>query len=1136
MNVRRTPVEASLNLWLIGGLLLFSGWSVYTRYFDLNAFDLVTQMPFRDLSMSQYNDTLAGTRAFPYQWRVLAFWMVSAINSATGIDPHIIDAAIKTLSLAASAAILYLFATTIVSNVGAVLAAVLYLLVTAAAFASEGYAIYFTNDYLAVLSWFAGALAIQRRMWWVAAVAAFAGGWAKETPLLILFLVTFEAMRKRAPWRAVIICAIAFAIPNIVLRTMYPAPISEWAWWDTFRLNVPFATLEGPAIVKSLRENLKVILFLNVMWFLAWRAWRRRPDPFMSSLVLTLGCYAILAWMVVYIRELRHMLPFTFFVIPLAVAELETRMQHRSIVIAAFMLASSTLFAQTQTPATSGYLLPPREIVDILDAAPPPTVEVSPARDVVVLLDRASMPTIADLAQPMHPLAGLRINPRTNGPHRSQLARALTIKVIADGTERAVTLPPNPKLSWIGFSPDGKRFAFTQQRDNGIELWIGDPATGLAKAMTTAQLNAINGAPCEWVADGGSLLCEFISPNRGAPPTAGVPTGPNIQEHRGGRAPVRTYQDLLSSAHDEALFDYYATSQLAFVDAASGQRTAVGQPAIFVTTSPSPDGQFILVHRAVRPYSWLVPLRNFPASIEVWNRSGASVKQIAELPVADNVPNGGVLPGPRNFQWQPLATATVVWAEALDNGDPKATVAHRDKVMTMSAPFTAGPTELARTEYRYSGVSWTDHGAALLTEFDRPRRWTRTWVIDKPGATPRKLWDRSQEDSYSNPGTPQRRDRPSGLSTIRQDGSAIYVAGLGAAPEGARPFVDRLDLTTLKTERLFQTSGRSYETVLDVISDDGSVILTRHESRTDPPNVYVRDLKAGTRRALTAYADPAPQLKGIQKQLITYKRDDGVELSATIITPPGWTPSQGPLPTLLWAYPREFTDPANAGQVTGSADKYTSISGASHLLFLTQGYAIIDDPTMPIVGPGETANDTYVKQLVASAQAAVDRAVELGVTDRNRVVVGGHSYGGFMTANLLAHSDIFRAGLARSGAYNRTLTPFGFQNEQRTFWEVPQIYSAMSPFNFAHKVNEPILLIHGEVDDNSGTFPMQSERFYMALKGHGAIVRYVTLPFEAHGYAARESVLHTVAEMLNWANEWGKNAKPRPASTSSQQQ
>ena len=814
----------------------------------------------------------------------------------------------------------------------------------------------------------------------------------------------------------------------------------------------------------------------------------------------------------------------------------------RRIVLAlAVVVGSVTLGAQAPaTPGHAGYLLPPKVIVDILDAPPPPVIELSPARDVVVLLERASMPTIAELSQPVLRIAGLRINPKTNGQHRSGASvypryRGFTIKAIADGAEKKVTLPASPSLAWIGFSPDGKRFAFTQHRDTSIELWVADTTSGQAKAITTAPLNAALGTPCEWVGDGGSLLCEFVPANRGAAPTEGVPTGPNIQEHRGGIAPVRTYEDLLTSAHDEALFDYYGTSQLAFVDASSGQRTSVGAPAVFDTAAPSPDGQFILIRRVRHPYSWLVPYRNFPASVEVWDRQGAQVKAVAQLPVADTVPNGGVLPGPRNFQWQPLAGATVVWAEALDNGDPKAMVPHRDKVMTISAPFTAAASEMARTEYRYGGASWTDSGAALLTENDRTRRWTRTWIIDKPGATPRKLWDRSQEDSYGNPGTPLRHERASGVSTIRQSDDSIFLAGVGAAPEGARPFIDRLNLTTLKTERLFQTTGRTYETVLGVLSDDGAKILTRYESRNDPPNVYVRDLKAGTRRVLTAYADPAPQLQGVQKQLVTYKRNDGVELSATIITPPGWTPAQGPLPTLLWAYPREFTDPANASQVTGSADRYTTIGGASHLLFLTQGYAIIDDPTMPIVGPGETANDTYIQQLVASAQAAVDRAVSLGVTDRNRVAVGGHSYGGFMTANLLAHSDIFRAGLARSGAYNRTLTPFGFQNEQRTFWEVPQIYANMSPFNFAHKVNEPILLIHGEADDNSGTFPIQSERFYMALKGHGATVRYVTLPFEAHGYTARESVLHTIAEMLNWSNEFVKNAKPR-ATTSSQQQ
>jgi dipeptidyl aminopeptidase/acylaminoacyl peptidase len=800
------------------------------------------------------------------------------------------------------------------------------------------------------------------------------------------------------------------------------------------------------------------------------------------------------------------------------------------------VVTATSLITAEQPQSVATYQLPPQSIVDILDAAPPPTPDLSPTKDTLALIERASMPALSELAQPMLRLAGRRINPRTNGPHRAQIARSIMLKSIADGSERKVTLPANPALTWIGFSADGKRFAFTHQRENGIELWIGETATGAAKSITTAQLNATLGTPCKFVGEGQSLMCLFVSPSRGnAPAAPAVPPGPNVQETRGMTAPVRTYQDLLSSAHDEALFDYYATSQLAFVDATSGQRTPVGAPAVFEMVEVSPDTNYIAVSRIRRPYSWLVPYTNFPSTIEVLDRKGTVVKQIAELPMADTVPNGGVLPGPRSVQWQPLAPATLTWAEALDKGDPKSKVPHRDRVMVFAAPFAGAPTEVAKTEFRFGNLSFTDSGAALITENDRTRRWTRTWIVDKAGATPRKLWDRSQEDAYGNPGTPQRRERASGTSTIQQAGNSIYLAGTGASPEGARPFIDRLDLTTLKTERLFQTTGRTYEMVIGVLSDDGTKILTRHESRNDPPNIYVRDLKTGDRRAMTNYQDPAPQLKGIQKQLVTYKRNDGVELSATIITPPGWTPAQGPLPTLLWAYPREFVDPAMASQVTGSSDRYTSISGASHLLFLTQGYAIIDDPTMPIVGPGETANDTYIEQLVASAQAAVDRAAALGVTDKNRVVVGGHSYGGFMTANLLAHSDIFRAGLARSGAYNRTLTPFGFQNEQRTFWEVPEIYGKMSPFYHAHKINEPILLIHGEMDDNSGTFPIQSERLYMALKGHGAIARYVTLPYEAHGYAARESVLHTVAEMLNWANEFGKNAKPRSTTTSQQQ-
>ena len=810
-------------------------------------------------------------------------------------------------------------------------------------------------------------------------------------------------------------------------------------------------------------------------------------------------------------------------------------MKLRLIAIVTFVVAAASLNAQTQAPA-SGYLLPPKVIVDMLDASPPPTAEVSPARDVIALLERASMPTIAELSQPFYRLAGVRINPRTNAPHRGLRYRNLTLKVIADGSERKVTLPPSPVIEWIGFNANGRRFAFTNIRDNGVELWIGDTATGQAKSITPAQLNSVFGEPCSFIGEGTSLLCAFTNAARGPAPAApAVPSGPNIQESRGVVASVATVQDMLASVYDENLFEYYGTSQLAAVDATTGQRTPIGRPAIYTNFSPSPDGNYALIASVKRPFSWVVPYQRFPAVAQIVDKRGTLVKALADVPMADDVPRGGVVKGPRNWRWIPTVPATIAYAEALDGGNPKTKVDFRDKVMTLAAPFNGAPAELTKTAFRFQNVAWTSGGSIWLTENDRDSRKVRTWVMDAPGATPRKLFERSSEDSYNNPGTPLRSLRGSGTEVVFQNGDNVFMTGVGSSPKGDRPFLDRFNLKTGAKERIFQTEDQTYEPVLALLTDDGSRFITRFETRTSPPQIAMRGREAGSRRPMTSYADPAGPLAGVKSEMVTYARKDGVQMRATIYTPPGWTPDKGRLPAILWAYPQEFTDPDMASQVTGSQFRFTTPTwGNAHLLFLTQGYAVIDDPKMPIVGPGETANDTYIEQLVSSAQAAVDKAVDMGIVDRDRVIAGGHSYGAFMTANLLAHSDIFRAGIARSGAYNRTLTPFGFQNEERTFWQAPELYSKMSPFNYADKINEPILLIHGEADDNAGTYPIQSERFYRALKGHGATVRYVTLPFEAHGYTARESVLHTMAEMLNWANEFAKNAKPR--TTSSPQQ
>lgn len=790
-------------------------------------------------------------------------------------------------------------------------------------------------------------------------------------------------------------------------------------------------------------------------------------------------------------------------------------------------LATAGLLAQSRDPAPA-YQTPPRAIIDILDASPLPGVSVSPARDVIALLPRRSMPSIAELAKPMLRLAGMRINPTNNGPHRAPSGTGITLRTIATGAERRIAVPADAHVAFLGFSPDGRRFAFTNTRDTRVDLHIGDVSTGQTR-MVDAPLNTIDGG-CDWLNDSSALVCTFVPQGRGpAPGAAAAPTGPNIQENYGPAGPIRTYQDLLTNSHDENLFDYYFTSQIGFVDAATGRRTPVGKPGM-VTGTASPDGRYILVQKTKRPFSRLLTAGAFPQDIEIWNRSGERLRTVADVPMGDTVPMNGVITGPRAYRWAPLEPATVVWVEALDKGDLRNSVPHRDRVVMLKPPFTGEPTEVARTEYRFGRVSWTEKGLILLTENDRQTRTTRTWILALNWGDPRKLWDRKQQDSYGHPGSAVFRP---GTDTILQTGDAIYLSGAGASPEGDRPFLDRLNVRTFITERLFRSDGASYETIVSLLDDGANRVLTRKETKTTPGNYFVRDLRAQTEQAVTQFTDPHPQITQAMagRRFVTYKRKDGVGLSGTIYLPVGYQQGQR-VPMLLWAYPREFVDADAAGQVVGSPNRFTSVTGSSHLLLLTQGYAIFDGPTMPIVGPGETANDTYVEQLVAGAAAAIDKAVDLGITDRNRLAVGGHSYGAFMAANLLAHSDLFAAGIARSGAYNRTLTPFGFQSETRTFWEVPDVYAKLSPFWQAHRIKEPILLIHGEADNNSGTFPIQSERLYMALKGHGATVRYVTLPHEAHGYAARESNLHVVAETLSWLNKYVKEPAPRSTTNS----
>jgi dipeptidyl aminopeptidase/acylaminoacyl peptidase len=808
------------------------------------------------------------------------------------------------------------------------------------------------------------------------------------------------------------------------------------------------------------------------------------------------------------------------------------RLASTSFAVLALLFITDISFAQ------QGYKKPPKEVLDILHAPVTPNISVSPTRDNVILLTGLRYPPLADLAQPMLRLAGRRINPANNAPHRFQYSVGLTLKRIADGSEVKIEVPPGAKISGVEWSEDGKHFAFLNSAANRVELWIGDAATGKIRNLKNIAVNTIMGNGVSWMPDNRTLLVHLVPPTRGvAPATPSVPDEPNTQESSGRPGPVRTYEDLLRSPHDERLYEYYATGQLALVDSVTGRSTPFGKPGIFQVLDPAPDGNHILVARLQKPFSYLFPDSAFPKEIEVWDTKGKLVHKVAGLPLADQVPIDGVITGPRSLRWRPNEPATLVWVKALDNGDPKKKVPHRDSVLALKAPFTGQPVELFKTEHRFANGGFTETGGLIIfSDFERDKRWVRTFLFDttKPDVAPKLLWSRNQQDRYKDPGTPVTRV-VKGQRAILLNGDSIYLAGAGSSPEGDRPFLDRFNLQTLKAERIFRSEANSYESIVALLDDNARQFITKRESPLEAPNYFVRSSgDTASARPLTQFPDATPQLRGIKKQLVTYKRADGVQCSFTLYLPPNYKEGTR-LPTVVWAYPVEFTDPTTAGQITGSTQRATSIGGSSHLFFLLEGYAVLDNATMPVVGTPETVNNTYVEQIVMSAKAAIDKATEMGVTDPDRVGVGGHSYGAFMTANLLAHSDLFRAGIARSGAYNRTLTPFGFQSERRTIWEAPELYMKVSPFMVATKINEPMLMIHGEADDNTGTFPIQSERMYQALKGHGGTVRLVMLPHEAHGYAGRESIEHVLYEMISWFDKYVKNAPSKTKDTTTDQ-
>jgi len=751
--------------------------------------------------------------------------------------------------------------------------------------------------------------------------------------------------------------------------------------------------------------------------------------------------------------------------------------------------------------------------------------------DNMVLLYRNQYKTIAELSETEMRLAGLRINPVTNIGSRTNYITNLKVKKTKDKTAKQVTgLPENPRLSGFRWSHDEKMIACLNTTATGVEVWVLDIASASVKKLTSPIINANMGSGLSWFKDDSKLLIKTLPADRSSliNTASAIPTGPTVSVSDGSKAQNRTYQDLLKTPNDEANFETLGHSELKTVDL-NGNLNDFLPSAMYRGISFSPDGSYLMITKTKKPFSYLVTYGRFPYETNIYNNEGTFITQVNDVPLDEVRPKGFMATrlGKRSMSWRADHPATLVYAEALDGGDPANEVEFRDAVYQIKAPFNGEPTLILKTQQRFSGIEWGDENMAIAYDYWWNTRNLKIYKFNPSDSneTPEILWDRNYQDVYSDPGNFVSSKNKYGRYTLEMDGSKLYLMGDGYTKNGQFPFIDEYNVKSKTAKRIYQSEYTDkVETLNSALNMKKGEILVRIESPTEYPNYYIRNInKKNSLVEITDFENPFKSLENIQKTVINYKREDGLDLDGTLYLPLDYEEGKK-YPMILWAYPREYKDKASASQSTSNPNEFVYPYWGSPIYWVTKGYVVLDDAAFPIVGEGsEEPNDSFRTQLVANGKAAIDAVDELGYIDREKVAVGGHSYGAFMTANLLSHSNLFAAGIARSGAYNRTLTPFGFQSEERSYWEAPDIYYNMSPFMHADKMKTPLLLIHGVADNNSGTYPLQSERYFNALKGLGATVRLVMLPKESHGYRAKESIMHMLWEQDQWLDKYVKN-------------
>jgi dipeptidyl aminopeptidase/acylaminoacyl peptidase len=797
------------------------------------------------------------------------------------------------------------------------------------------------------------------------------------------------------------------------------------------------------------------------------------------------------------------------------------------------LLVLTLSFSSLKAQEGLTYQQPSKEILDLVDVPVAPSVFMDEGKNFMIMLSRDVYGSIEDLSQEELRLGGLRIDPKTNIGSRVTYFKNVEIKNLKEKNAKNIQikgLPNNPKLTNFKWSPNQKKLALTNTTSKGVEVWVLDLATAKATKLTSDNVNANIGDVINWFNDGQSLLVKKVSANKKEliNTKTAVPTGPTISVNDGKKAQNRTYQDLLSNKNDEHNFEQLALSEIYKVNLDGSTEKWLGDN-IYTTIDFSPDGNYVMVETVEKPFSYLVPYNRFPSKTTIYTKEGKQVETVLEVPLIEDLPQGfmAVRKGKRNFSWRNDKPSTLVYTQALDGGDPENEVPFRDETFEMEAPFNGNERSILKTINRMGSIQWGNNSLAIASDYWINTRNTKTYLFNPSDASieAKVIYDRNYQDVYSNPGSFVTKTNELGRSVLAISNESAFLLGEGHTENGQFPFLDQLNLKDQETKRLYQSKYADKVESLQDYDIANNQLLVRVESPTDYPNYYFRRIKGNKLDQITFFKNPFLSIQNVHKEVINYKRADGLDLSGTLYLPIGYDKkSKEKMPLIIWAYPTEYKDKSSAGQSTQNPNKFTYPFYGSMIYWVTKGYVVLDNASFPIVGEGDTEpNDTYIDQLVANGKAAIDAVDAMGYIDRNRVAVGGHSYGAFMVANLLSHCDLFAAGIARSGAYNRTLTPFGFQSEERNYWEAPEVYNEMSPFMNADKMKYPLLLVHGEADNNSGTYPMQSERYFNALKGLGATVRLVILPKESHGYKAKESILHLLWEQDQWLEKYVKN-------------